>query len=53
MRIALLQPHTHAGRHHAPGDTLELDEQTARWLIDLKVAKPLEDSPKTPTRKGD
>ncbi|MGH7343278.1 MAG: DUF7210 family protein [Candidatus Rokuibacteriota bacterium] len=39
--VELIKPHTHAGVLHAPGETLELDEATARWLIDQSVARPL------------
>jgi len=39
MNIELLKPHTHAGVIFAPGDRLDLDEATARWLIDAGVAK--------------
>jgi hypothetical protein len=40
--VELLKPHTHAGAIYAPGDVLELDEATARWLIDQGVARPIE-----------
>lgn len=39
MNIELLKPHTHAGTSLAPGDVLDIDEATARWLIDAGVAK--------------
>jgi len=51
MRIELRKAHTHAGVHHAPGDIIELDETSARWLVDLGAAKPADPLPKT--RKGD
>jgi hypothetical protein len=51
MRIELLKAHTHAGVHHAPGDIIELDEASARWLIEQSVAKPADTPPKT--RTGD
>lgn len=39
MHIELLKPHTHAGKRHAAGDRLELNEASARWLIAQGVAK--------------
>ena len=39
MHIALLKPHTHAGKRHAVGERLELPEASARWLIAQGVAK--------------
>ncbi len=36
--IELIKPHTHAGVLHASGDILQLDEATARWLIEQGVA---------------
>ena len=54
MRIELLQAHTHAGKPHKPGEHLDLDESSAKWLIDLKVAKAATtESNKQPSRKGD
>jgi hypothetical protein len=54
--VKLVKPHTDAGKDYAPGDTLDVDEATAQWLIEHGVAEnttqtPLE--PKKPTRKGD
>ena len=52
MHIELLKPHTHAGKRHAVGDSLELVEASARWLITQGVAKtaaPVTDS--KPTRR--
>ncbi len=39
MQIELLQPHTHAGAHHAVGNKLTLDDAQALWLISLGVAR--------------
>lgn len=59
MTIELLKPHTHVGVLHAPGDFLDLDEASARWLIEQGVAKTT-DAPDEPgiktqitARKGD
>ena len=54
MKIKLLKPHIHAGKRHSPGERLDLDESSAKWLIDLKVAKAAPpESIKQPSRKGD
>lgn len=57
MTLELLKPHTHAGVLHAPGTHLELDEATARWLIEHGVAQPAppeaDSKPNTTSRKGD
>ncbi len=54
MKIELLEPHIHAGKRHSPGECLDLDESSAKWLIDLKVAKAAPSGPiKQPSRKGD
>ena len=45
MQLELLQPHTHAGVAHAPGAVIELDDDLARWLIDLAAAHPLRATP--------
>jgi hypothetical protein len=58
MKITLTQPHTHAGQALAPGEVLDLDDATARWLIERGAAveaAPDESAraePK-PTRKGE
>jgi hypothetical protein len=41
MQLELLQPHTHAGVDLAPGAVIELDDDLARWLIDLAAARPV------------
>ena len=46
MHVELLKPHTHAGVAHAPGTVIELDDDLARWLIDLETARP---APAMPT----
>lgn len=54
MRIELLQAHTHAGKPYKLGEYLDLDESSAKWLIELKVAKAATtESNKQPSRKGD
>ena len=40
MHVELLKPHHHAGVTHAPGTVIELDDDLARWLIDLETARP-------------
>jgi len=52
--VTLIKPHTDAGREYQPGDMLDVDEATARWLIEHGVAEAApEPKPKQPTRKGD
>ena len=62
MTLELIKPHTHAGVRYAPGTHLDVDEATARWLIDHAVAKEVTQELAvadaalklaTPTRKGD
>lgn len=58
MNIELLKPHTHAGVRYAPGAHLDIDEATARWLIDHAVAQEVAVADAatkyaTPVRKGD
>ncbi|HBP6821551.1 TPA: hypothetical protein L6B08_16865 [Pseudomonas aeruginosa] len=59
MNIELLKPHTHAGVGFAPGDSLDLDESAARWLIEVGVAKAADGlhesagKPQPTARKGD
>jgi len=45
MHVELLKPHTHAGVDHAPGAVIELDDELARWLIDLETARPVRATP--------
>ena len=40
MKIKLLKNHRHSGVDHVVGDLLEVDESTAEWLANLKVAAP-------------
>jgi hypothetical protein len=52
--VTLLKPHTDAGTDYAPGDTLDVDEATAQWLIEHGVAEAAPDTKlNKPTRKGD
>lgn len=54
MIVTLLKPHTDAGLEYQPGDTLDVDETTAQWLIEHGVAEAAPDpKSKKPTRKGD
>ena len=58
MTIELLLPHTHAGVRYPPGARLNLDDTTARWLIERGVAQSAatpvgETKSNTPSRKGD
>ena len=39
MKIELLKNHIHGGKKKNPGDIIYLDEASAKWLIDIKVAK--------------
>lgn len=40
MQIELALPHTHAGREYSAGAVLDLDPDTAEWLIAQGVAVP-------------
>lgn len=40
MNLELLQPHTHSGMLLSPGFHLDVDEPTARWLIERGIAQP-------------
>lgn len=58
MTLELIKPHTHAGVRYAPGAHLDVDEATARWLINHAVAQEVavaDAAPKVATlvRKGD
>lgn len=59
MNIELLKPHTHAGVRLEPGNRMDVDEATARWLIDAGVAKATDGldepigKPQPTARKGD
>ena len=44
MKIELLKPHTHAGTPYAPGAVIAVDDLSARWLIDISVARPAANS---------
>lgn len=39
-RVVLTRPHTHAGKAHGPGDRIEVDADTAEWLVAHDIAKP-------------
>ncbi len=38
-KVELLKHHTHAGQEREPGSVLELDDDSARWLIEIGVAR--------------
>lgn len=44
-RIELLKTHTHANEVHFAGHVIEVDEATARWLIERGVGKPAAAAP--------
>lgn len=44
-KIELKSVHTHAGAVYPAGQVIEVDEHTARWLIERGVGKPVADSP--------
>jgi hypothetical protein len=46
-RLILKCPHTHAGKPYGAGDRIEVEADTADWLIDQGVAVPEPPSPKT------
>lgn len=46
MKIKLLQPHTHAGRDYQPGAVIEVDKDSAEWLIANGIAQPATKSTK-------
>jgi len=50
-QVELLKPHTHAGVDHAPGAVIELDDDLARWLSDLGIARPVLDAAAKPHSK--
>ena len=37
-RLVLTRPHTHAGKSYAPGDRIEVDADTAEWLLAHDIA---------------
>ena len=38
-KVQLLKRHTHAGAEREAGSVLELDDDSARWLIEVGVAR--------------
>lgn len=46
MKIELLKDHEHAGQQYKTGAPLDLDADTARWLIEQGVAKSTATEPK-------
>ena len=53
MRIELLKPHIHMGQVFTPGETLDLLDDAARWLIEAGVARAADEAPKTPAPASD
>ena len=37
-RLVLTRPHTHAGKPHAAGDSLDVDADIAEWLLANDIA---------------
>jgi len=37
-RLVLTRPHTHAGKSYGPGDRIEVDADTAEWLLAHDIA---------------
>lgn len=37
-RLVLTRPHTHAGKSYGPGDRIEVDADTAEWLLVHDIA---------------
>lgn len=48
MKVELLKPHIHIGQVLTPGETLDLPEDAARWLIDAGVAREAPAAPPAP-----
>lgn len=44
MHITLITPHTHAGVPHVAGDTLDVNDTDAAWLITHRVGEPADDT---------
>lgn len=53
VKVKLLKAHTHAGMKYDAGFDLELSEQDAKWLKDLKIAKDLKASPSAPVKSSE
>ena len=49
QKVELLQEHEHEGRTHPAGAVLDVDADTARWLIEQGVAKAVTTERKTAT----
>lgn len=54
--IELTAPHQHAGREYSAGDTIDVSDNEATWLIDAGKAKsttqPTSNPAKAPTLKA-
>jgi hypothetical protein len=44
MRITLITSHTHAAEPYVPGDTLDVNDTDAAWLITHRVGEPADDT---------
>lgn len=51
-RIELLKTHTHAHEVHFAGHVIEVDEVTAKWLIERGVGRPADAAADTPPEDG-
>lgn len=38
-KVTLLDTHTHAGKDYGAGDEIDLPQDSAQWLVDLKRAE--------------
>lgn len=45
VKVELLKEHCNDGRDHKAGDVIELPEDQAKWLIEVKAAKTVTDAP--------
>ncbi|MDD3610468.1 MAG: hypothetical protein PHI49_12045 [Halothiobacillaceae bacterium] len=45
MKVTLIQAHTHKGRDHPAGATLDVDEGAADWLLAHDIACQSEPAP--------
>lgn len=39
LEVKLLLPHTHESKDYKKGDVLNVDKQTANWLISRQIAQ--------------
>ena len=53
LKVELLKDHEHAGQPHKAGALLDLDTDTARWLIEQGVARSAATEPKPRKQQED